>query len=70
MTQSSLPEYEVPHLVVYGAFRDLTQIDWSLGIYPVQKISAKKPSKPPKPWKGCVVSGFGSSPSCSTSTSS
>jgi hypothetical protein len=66
VTESSLPEYEMPRLIVYGAFRDLTQIDWSLGIYPVQKVAAKKPTKP---FKSCVVSGFGSSPSCSTSSS-
>jgi hypothetical protein len=70
MNTSALPNYEVPELLVYGSFRELTQLDWAMGIYPAPKV--KKPKKKKKDKKpkfgGCQVSGFGSS-SCASSSS-
>jgi hypothetical protein len=40
--------------LVYGTFRELTQLDWALGIYPTPKI--KKPKKKPK-WGGGADAG-------------
>ena len=57
-----MPEYEVPELLVYGSFRDLTRLDWAMGIYPSPKIGKKK--KKPK-WGHCQVSGV-----CGSSSSS
>ena len=56
MQARDLPEYEVPELLMYGSFRDLTRLDWSLGIYPSPKIGKKK-KKSKKPIK-CQVSGL------------
>lgn len=64
MQATALPDYSVPELLVYGTFRDLTQLDWALGIYPSPKV--KKPKKKKPKWGGgCQVSGL-----CGTSSSS
>lgn len=67
MQGRELPEYEVPELLVYGSFRDLTRLDWSLGIYPSPKIGKPKKKKPKKlHWGGaCQVSSL-----CGSSSSS
>jgi hypothetical protein len=69
MNTSALPNYEVPELLVYGSFRELTQLDWAMGIYPAPKVKKPKKKKDKKPkFGGCQVSGFGSS-SCASSSS-
>jgi hypothetical protein len=68
MQSPALPDYEVPELLVYGTFRDLTKLDWALGIYAAPKIGKpkkKKKDKKPKWGGGCQVSGL-----CGTSSSS
>lgn len=66
MQGRELPDYEVPELLVYGSFRDLTRLDWSLGIYPSPKIGGKKKKKLQKSnFGGCQVSGL-----CGSSSSS
>lgn len=64
MQGRELPEYEAPELLVYGCFRDLTRLDWSLGIYPSPKIGKKKKWKKSN-FGGCQVSGL-----CGSSSSS
>ncbi|MEW5918002.1 MAG: lasso RiPP family leader peptide-containing protein [Gemmatimonadota bacterium] len=66
MAEQELPNYEVPELLVYGTFRELTQLDWSMGIYPTVS-SRRRRRRPHPPYGGCQVSGFGSS-SCSSSS--
>lgn len=52
------PEYEAPEFLVYGTFRDLTQLDWSLGIYPSPKIGKKKKKGKKANVGGCQVSAL------------
>lgn len=62
MQSPALPDYEIPELLVYGTFRELTKFDWSLGIYPIPKVGhpkEKKKKKKKKPKFGpCELSGL------------
>lgn len=60
MQSPALPDYEIPEVLVYGTFRDLTKLDWALGIYAAPKIGKpkKKPKKKKPPFEACQVSGL------------